>query len=595
MRFRRDREAAAATTWGLLLAFAATLAALVAAVNLALALAWRLTVPLPGAGYPALFFETNTAIVLLFVLGGCWLETLRLREGGAHVARLAGARQAETAGSSASGMLERRLVNVVQEMALASGTRPPAAWVMARDQSINAFAAGWKPDDAVIAVTQGALERLTRAELQGLVGHEMGHLVSGDTRLHMRLIGLVWGLHMVYGFGRELSGRDETGRLRASTIVGVALMAAGYLGWLAGRLLQAAVGRQREYHADASAVQYARTVDGIGGTLRKIAGLPVLSRPSSPEGLAHLWVAEADQDHASGWLRWLATHPPIGQRLERLYGHPVDAVEAPLQALATDEPLLAMAEWVSTAAAVPQSRPAAPRLPDKAAAGATNDNEEDAVQHAAYWHGPGERHAALLAWLIADGGAQAPWPAWHELAGSAPLVERVRKDWLALGPASRQQVFVVLAARTVEAGADDRAALLRKARRLARRGSARLRLLLLRRALTGATPLRGRKRLEDLLPALQAATALLAQVLGPGAQAWRAALEPTATDASDPGALWRAAALRRLHPMERPRVARAWVEAAMAARLLDDAATVALFADACRLLGTPLPTALEPR
>ena len=123
MRFRRDQEAAAATTWGLLLAFAATLAALLAAVNLALALAWRLTIPLPGAGYPALFFETNTAVVLLFVLGGCWLETLRLREGGAHVARLAGARPAETAGSSASGVLERRFVNVVQEMALASGER----------------------------------------------------------------------------------------------------------------------------------------------------------------------------------------------------------------------------------------------------------------------------------------------------------------------------------------------------------------------------------------------------------------------------------------------------------------------------------------
>jgi Zn-dependent protease with chaperone function len=593
MRFRRDREAAQATTFGLLLAFAITLVALVVAVNAALALALRLTVPWPGAGYPALFFETNTAIVLLFVLGGCWLETSRLREGGAHVARLAGARPAEVVGSTPSSVLERRLVNVVHEMALASGALPPAAWVMPRDQSINAFAAGWRSDDAVIAVTQGALERLTRAELQGLVGHEMGHLVSGDTRLHMRLIGLVWGLQMVYGFGTELSGRDELGRLRASTIVGAALVAVGYLGWIAGRLLQAAVGRQREFHADASAVQYARTVDGIGGVLRKIVGLPALPRPRAPESLAHLWAAEAIDPDAPVWRRWLATHPPVAQRLERLYGHPVKALEAPIQPAQPDEPVLAMAGWAPETVAALQPVPAAMRRAT-APVPATDVDEEGALQRAAYWQGRGERHAALLSWLIADDAELAPWPAWREHAGNAAFVEHVREDWLRLKPAARQRVFESMVARTVEAGAEDRAVLLGAARELARSSAARLRLVRLGQALTGRTRLRGRQRLEDLTPALRATSVLVAQALGPRSAAWLAALRLPAGTAES-GLPWRAFALRRLHPMERPRVALAWAEAAVRAGMLHDAAAVALLADACRLLDTPLPLALEPR
>ena len=202
-----------------------------------------------------------------------------------------------------------------------------------------------RADDAVVAVTQGALERLTRAELQGLVGHEMGHIVSGDTRLNTRLIGLVWGLQMVHGFGHSLAARDEHGRFHAGAFVGVALIVVGYLGWLAGRVLQAAVSRQREFGADASAVQYVRTVDGIGGVLRKIAGLPPMARPRPPDALAHLWVAEPAALGTSGWRHWLATHPPIAQRLRRLYGRDIGLLEAPLLPPPTEaeEPLLSFA------------------------------------------------------------------------------------------------------------------------------------------------------------------------------------------------------------------------------------------------------------
>jgi Zn-dependent protease with chaperone function len=271
MRFRRHQEAAAAATTRLLLLFVAVVLATVAAVNALLYLAWLATVPM-AARLPALFFETNTALVLLFVLGGSWVESLALREGGAHVARLAGARPAQPVGHSDAQRLERRFVDVVQEMALAAGTRPPAAWVLARDDAINAFAAGWAADDAVIAVTRGALERLTRAELQGVVAHELSHLVHEDTRLNMRLIGLVWGLQMVHGFGRTLAASDEQGRRGPGVLFGLALILVGWVGWLAGRVLQASVSRQREFLADASAVKYTRLVDGIGGALRKIAG-----------------------------------------------------------------------------------------------------------------------------------------------------------------------------------------------------------------------------------------------------------------------------------------------------------------------------------
>ncbi|MDP1535009.1 MAG: M48 family metalloprotease, partial [Rubrivivax sp.] len=267
MRFRRQQDAAQAGTRALLALFALVVALLLLAVNGALALAYRLSFPWTD-GFPALFFETNSALVLLFVLGGCAVETLRLRTGGAHVAQLAGGRPA-----SRDERLERRLLHVVAEMALAANTPAPAAWVLPREQAINAFAAGWRADDAVVAVTLGALQRLERAELQGVVAHEISHLVHGDTRLNMRLIGLVWGLRMVFDFGHGMLERGDGGRRSLLLLpIGIALVTAGAGGWAAGRLLQAAVSRQREFLADASAVKYSRQTLGLGAALRKIAG-----------------------------------------------------------------------------------------------------------------------------------------------------------------------------------------------------------------------------------------------------------------------------------------------------------------------------------
>ena len=628
MRFRRHQEAAENATWAMLAGFAAALVLIVVAVNAGLAIALRLMLPIVD-GYPPLFFETNTALVLLFVLGGCWVETLRLREGGARVARLAGARPADPVGRLRGARLERRLVDVTQEMAIAARTRPPAAWVLTRDLNINAFAAGWTADDAVIAVTQGALERLTRAELQGLIGHEMGHIVRGDMRLNTRLIGLVWGLQMLHGFGRALAARNDQGRFNAGALIGFALVAAGFLGWLSGRVLQAAVSRQREFGADASAVQYARTVDGIGGVLRKIAGLPRVDAPSVPESLAHLWVAQTDGFGPQLWRRWMATHPPLEVRLRRLYGRPVSPLDAPLLPPPTDdeEPLSALAAtrgpavtpafagpFAAIAAfgspAIAASAPPAARMRNRGVSGdllgatpvpAPNpgvdpQDERDALQRATHWRSRGECHAALLAWLIADASADAEgaaaWSAWRKQAGDAPFVERLRTDWLALGPAARWRVFDALLATMRNAPPADRTALLAAARSLARSDAARLRRMLLRRALRLVEPPPGRLALEDLTPAYAATTALLARAIGPYGSAWVAAAHSGPAGAAALPTPWRALPLRRLHAMQRPRVARLWARAAVQARLRQDPAAIDILIVACRCLGTPVPATL---
>ena len=168
----------------------------------------------------------------------------------------------------------------------------------------------------MVAVTRGALERLTRAELQGVVAHEFSHLVHGDTRLNMRLIGLVWGLQMIWGLGAVAVGAQTSdGRRGLGALFGLGLMAVGSLGWAAGRLLQAAVSRQREFLADASAVKYTRVVDGLGGALRKIADQQLQGRADlkSPHAasLAHLMLA---QRRRARRLARAVAHPPAAGR-----------------------------------------------------------------------------------------------------------------------------------------------------------------------------------------------------------------------------------------------------------------------------------------
>lgn len=337
--FESQREARARTRQ-LLLAFTLTVALLVVAVNAALALAWGLTwgfwSPI-GNHLPNHFVAVNTAVTLLFVLGGWWLETSRLAGGGAvRLAEQMGARELRPSGE----LDEQRFGNIVQEMAIASGLTPPRPMVMARESSINAFATGWTEEDAVVAVTQGALAYLSREELQGLVAHEFSHIREGDTRLNMRLIGMVFGLEMIYRFGQRLWDPDQRDRLSATALIGLALMAAGWLGWVAGHALQAAVSRQREFLADARAVQWTRSKDGLGGVLRKVLGTQRVEDEGSRaigSPMQHLLLVSTEGDRVA---HWLDSHPTLEQRIRRIYGRPMGplplARDGVVRPLATD-------------------------------------------------------------------------------------------------------------------------------------------------------------------------------------------------------------------------------------------------------------------
>ena len=319
MRFFEHQETARAQTLRLLLLFGLTLLALVLAVNAALAMTWRLVSP-GFSGYPAYFFSVNSAITLLFVLGGWWLETSTLQGGGEKLARRAGAREAWPA----SRADEQKFCNIISELAIAASMKPPQAMVLERIDSINAFATGWDEDDAVVAVTRGALDSLTRDELQGLVAHELSHLREGDTRLNMRLAGMVFGLEMIFNLGNSMCETDDDGKRSILALPGFAIKATGSLGWLAGRALKAAVSRQREFLADARAVQFTRSRDGLGGVLRKVAGQQaagISSRRSPHPAVHHMLLVNAEIDS-----RWFASHPPLAERIRRIYGRSMTAL-----------------------------------------------------------------------------------------------------------------------------------------------------------------------------------------------------------------------------------------------------------------------------
>lgn len=319
MRFFERQETARAQTQRLLLLFGLTLVALLLGVNGALALAWRLVTP-GFSGYPAYFFTVNTSVTLLFVLGGWWVETSALSSGGEALARRVGAREAWPASREA----EHRLCNIVDELAIAASMKPPLAMVLPRLDAINAFAAGWDEGDAVIAVTQGALDRLTRDELQGLVAHELSHLREGDTRLNMRLAGMVFGLEMIFNLGRSMCAADENGQRSFLALPGFPILASGSLGWLAGRALKAAISRQREFLADARAVQFTRSREGLGGVLRKVAGEE--AQGMAPARSLHPAVQHMLLVDASDRGRWFASHPPLRERIFQIYGKPMAAL-----------------------------------------------------------------------------------------------------------------------------------------------------------------------------------------------------------------------------------------------------------------------------
>jgi len=241
------------------------------------------------------------------------IRILTLRGGGGAVARGLGGTLVPP---DTTDPLRRRLRNVVEEMAVAAGVPVPEVYVLDQEPGINAFAAGYSPSDAAVAVTQGTLETLNRAELQGVVAHEFGHILNGDMRLNIRLMGVLFGILVLALLGRFLlnSGRLSARREgRGILSLGLALVVVGYVGLFFGRLIKASVSRQREFLADASAVQFTRHPEGIAGALKKIgaAGMGSTLRTDAEE-VAHMLFAQGLSS------RMLATHPPLEDRIRAI-------------------------------------------------------------------------------------------------------------------------------------------------------------------------------------------------------------------------------------------------------------------------------------
>ena len=258
-------------------------------------------------------------LLVMGVLGIASLyKSMELRGGGGVVARSLGG---VLVSADTTDLKRKRLLNVIEEMAIASGVPMPEVYVLEQEPGINAFAAGHTPANAAVTVTQGALDRLSRDELQGVIGHEFSHILNGDMRLNVQLMGWVFGLFVIGLIGRlilQFSPRssDRRDSNAAFLALGFAIMVLGYVGLLAGRILQAAVSRQRERLADASGVQFTRNPQGLKGALVKIAALPEGSAlvAADAEQAAHMFFAE-------GLSRVFATHPPILERIRELDPH----------------------------------------------------------------------------------------------------------------------------------------------------------------------------------------------------------------------------------------------------------------------------------
>jgi Zn-dependent protease with chaperone function len=270
---------------------------------------------------PAIF-----AGVTLGTLGIVGLASLykwaTMRQGGAAIAESVGARRVAP---NTTNFHERQLLNVVEEMAIASGVPVPAAYVLDDEPCLNAFAAGHTTSDAVVTVTRGTLEKLNRDELQGVVAHEFSHILNGDMRLNVRITAIVFGILVIGLLGRGLlqsigrvrGGKNSGGAIAAILVIGVALIIIGYFGYFFGRIIQAAVSRQREFLADASAVQFTRNPGGISGALKKIGGYALGSnmQTGKVEQLSHFFFAQGFSSMFGGM--W-ATHPPLPERIRAI-------------------------------------------------------------------------------------------------------------------------------------------------------------------------------------------------------------------------------------------------------------------------------------
>jgi Zn-dependent protease with chaperone function len=329
MNFFESQDRARANTTRLVVLFALAVIALIVMTNLLVMVSMGFINADPSGAAPRAFARMDWPVVAAVSLGvgvvvlvGSLYKIMALSAGGKLVAESLGGRLLTR---DTTDPKQSRLLNVVEEIAIASSTPAPPVYLLTDEAGINAFAAGFSPRDAVIGVTQGTIDHLGRDELQGVIAHEFSHIFNGDMRLNIRLMGILNGILVLGIIGYYLlrstslsGGRRNGGNAGAAMLaLGIGLMVIGFAGTFFGGLIKSAVSRQREYLADASAVQFTRNPHGIAGALKRIGGLQpgsLVSNPGASE-ISHTFFAQG----VSGFMQSLsATHPPLAERIRRI-------------------------------------------------------------------------------------------------------------------------------------------------------------------------------------------------------------------------------------------------------------------------------------
>jgi Zn-dependent protease with chaperone function len=260
---------------------------------------------------PGLFLNVVLGTLAVVIIGSLY-KTAALAKGGSAVAESLGGRLVNP---NTTRPDERKLRNVIEEMSIAAGVPVPKIYVMDDEKGINAFAAGHAAGDAAIGVTRGCMTLLSRDELQGVIGHEFSHILNGDMRLNLRLMGVVFGILCLGVIGRILiysrGGRDRNPLM----LLGLALMIIGGIGVFFGRLIQAALSRQREFLADASSVQFTRNPAGLSGALQKIGGVGSKLESAHAGEASHMFFGNG---LGNSFLGMMSTHPPLAKRIRAI-------------------------------------------------------------------------------------------------------------------------------------------------------------------------------------------------------------------------------------------------------------------------------------
>ncbi|UZE97433.1 M48 family metallopeptidase [Alkalimarinus alittae] len=328
MNFFDHQETARKKSLLLVFLFLIAVALIVAITNLACYLILSVTDSPPIALQEWLSSRLSLSIsgALLFTIAlGTIHQFLNLSKGGRAVANMANGRKVDI---STQDTLEQRYINLVEEMSIASGTMMPELYIMDKEHSINAFVAGYEPTECVLVITKGALETLSRDELQGIIGHEFSHILNGDMRINIRLIAVLAGILLIGQIGQYLMhapfNRSNSYSARrnkndvALFFIGITLIAIGYTGLFFGRVIKAAISRQREFLADAASVQFTRNPEGIAGALYKILDTQEGSQlrfTRHAEDINHCCFSESIKLHFSGLL---ASHPPLKERISTI-------------------------------------------------------------------------------------------------------------------------------------------------------------------------------------------------------------------------------------------------------------------------------------